>query len=190
MRSLLLGLFIPILAAICLALPPSASALYPSDPVSVEADRKPVDTRKNLKELAKTYPQLLQAETSDLNAEFVKYDLSNFDLSQADLQGAYFSVSNVQDANLSGANLDDVIAYATRFDNADLSDTTFRNADLFKSFFYGAKIDGADFTDANLDQSQQRYLCERATGKNSKTGVDTFDSLECSGVSDRYVPAV
>lgn len=189
LRKVLTGLLIPLVAAVFMVLPRPAAALYPSDPVSVEADRKVPNTRRNLEELSKKYPQLIQAETSDLNAEFVKYDLSNFDLRDADLRGAYFSVTNAENANFSGANLDDVIAYATRFDNANLSDVTLRNADLLKSFFKGANIDGADFTDANLDQSQQRDLCSRATGKNSRTGASTFDSLGCGSVSDRYQAA-
>ena len=48
-------------------------------------------------------------------------------------------------------------------------------------------IDGTDFTDANLDLSQRKSLCSRATGTNSQTGVDTIDSLECSGLKG-YMP--
>ena len=68
--------------------------------------------------------------------------------------------------------MSNVIAYAVRFDNADLSDSNFSNGELLKSVFDGAIIDGTDFTDANLDLSQRKSLCERATGTNSKTGVD------------------
>ena len=44
------------------------------------------------------------------------------------------------------------------------------------------KIDGADFTDALLDRSQQKALCERASGK-------TAESLKCGSLSSSYVPA-
>ena len=81
----------------------------------------------------------------------------------------------------------DLIAYAVRFDNADLSDANLTNGELMKSVFDGATIDGTDFTDANLDLSERKSLCERATGTNSKTGVDTVDSLECSGLRG-YMP--
>ena len=50
-----------------------------------------------------------------------------------------------------------------------------------------ATFDGTDFTDANLDLSQRKSLCERASGTNSQTGVNTIDSLECTGLKG-YMP--
>jgi len=141
------------------------NALYPSDPSSVDG-LKPDLHGQNLQ-----------------NQEYVKYDVSSVNFSDANLRGSFFSVSDARNADFSGANLDDVIAYATRFDNADLSNSSLRNAELLKSVFDGANIDGADFSGANLDQSQQRSLCKRATGK-------TFDSLDCNSSSESYVPAV
>ena len=145
-------------------------ALYPSDPSSVDV----LDT--NL------HGQNLQ------NTEYVKYDLSGKDLGDSDLEGAYFSVTNARNANFKGANLKNVIAYATRFDNADLSDSVLVNGELLKSIFDGASIDGADFTNANLDLKQQKALCDRASGKNSKTGVETVASLGCAGLGQNYIP--
>ncbi len=107
------------------------------------------------------------------NNEFVKYDLSYQDLGEANLQGAYMSVTTAKNSSFKSANMKDLIAYAVRFDNADLSD--------------GAIIDGADFTDANLDLSQRKSLCERASGTNPQTGVNTIDSLECTGLKG-YMP--
>jgi hypothetical protein len=40
-------------------------------------------------------------------------------------------------------------------------------------------IDGADFTDAIIDGGQRKWLCTKAKGTNSKTGVATSASLEC-----------
>ncbi len=165
LRSVFLGLLVPLFGIIYLMLPVPVSALYPSDPVSVEGLK------------ADLHGQNLQKQ------EYVKYDVSGVDFSGANLEGSFFSVSDARNANFSGANLDNVIAYATHFENADLSNASLRNADLLKSFFDGAEIDGADFSDANLDQSQQRALCARATGS-------TFDSLACGSVSDSYVPSV
>tara|TARA_B100000963_G_scaffold302081_1_gene274876 strand:- start:956 stop:1504 length:549 start_codon:yes stop_codon:yes gene_type:complete len=149
--------------------PISADALYPSDPSSVDVLKE--DYRgKDLQ-----------------NTEYVKYDLSSQDLAEVNLQGAYMSVTTAKNSSFKGANMKDLIAYATRFDNADLSDADLTNGELMKSVFDGAVIDGTDFTNANLDLSQRKALCSRASGTNSKTGVDTFDSLECAGLKG-YTP--
>ena len=97
------------------------------------------------------------------------------------------SVTTAKNSSFKSANMKDLIAYAVRFDNADLSDANLTNGELMKSVFDGATIDGADFTDANLDLKTRKSLCERATGTNSQTGVDTFESLECSGLKG-YMP--
>ena len=163
-----LFIFLPLIIGLLLN-PISANALYPSDP-------SPVDVLKD------------DLHGKDLqNTEYVKYDLSGQDLGEANLEGAYFSVTTAKNANFKGANMSNVIAYAVRFDNADLSDSNFSNGELLKSVFDGAIIDGTDFTDANLDLSERKSLCSRATGTNSKTGVDTFESLECTGLKG-YMP--
>jgi len=161
-------IFLPLIIGLLLN-PISANALYPSDPSSVDVLKDDLHGKD------------LQ------NTEYVKYDLSGQDLGEANLEGAYFSVTTAKNANFKGANMSNVIAYAVRFDNADLSDSNFSNGELLKSVFDGAIIDGTDFTDANLDLSERKSLCSRATGTNSKTGVDTFESLECTGLKG-YMP--
>ena len=163
-----LFIFLPLIFGLLMN-PISANALYPSDPSSVDVLKE--DYRgKDLQ-----------------NTEYVKYDLSSQDLGEVNLQGAYMSVTTAKNSSFKGANMKDLIAYATRFDNADLSDADLTNGELMKSVFDGAVIEGTDFTNANLDLSQRKALCSRASGTNSKTGVDTFDSLECSGLKG-YTP--
>ena len=161
-------LILPLIFGLIL-IPTSAFALYPSDPSSVDGLKGDLHGKD------------LQ------NTEYVKYDLSSMDLGEANLEGAYFSVTTAKNASFKGANMSNIIAYAVRFDNADLTDSDFSNGELLKSVFDGAQIDGADFTDANLDLAQRKSLCSRASGTNPKTGVDTFDSLQCTGLAG-YTP--
>ena len=158
-----LFVLIPVLASLIIS-PLSVSALYPSDPSSVES----LDPSLAGKDLQ--------------NTEYVKYDLSGKDLGGTNFTGAYFSVSTLKDSDLTGANMTNVIAYATRFDNANLTNVNLTGAELLKSVFDGVTIDGADFTDAVLDRSQQKKLCEVATGS-------TAESLGCSTTAAGYVPA-
>ena len=163
-----LFIFLPLVVGLLIS-PITTNALYPSDPSSVDVLKE--DYRgKDLQ-----------------NTEYVKYDLSSQDLSEVNLQGAYMSVTTAKNSSFKGANMKDLIAYATRFDNADLSDADLTNGELMKSVFDGAAIEGTDFTNANLDLSQRKALCSRASGTNSKTGINTFDSLECAGIKG-YTP--
>jgi uncharacterized protein YjbI with pentapeptide repeats len=82
-------------------------------------------------------------------------------------------------ANLHGADFSNGIAYLVDFRGADLSDTVLVEAIMLRSRFDDVDITGADFTDTVLDGVQVKKLCTRAKGVNSKTGVDTRESLGC-----------
>jgi uncharacterized protein YjbI with pentapeptide repeats len=107
----------------------------------------------------------------------VKLGSSNF--SNADLRGAVFNGSLLEGTNLHGIDFSQGISYLTRFKNADLSDAVFKDAMMLRSTFDHVNVTNADFTNAILDMVQVKKLCINASGVNSKTGVDTRQSLGC-----------
>jgi uncharacterized protein YjbI with pentapeptide repeats len=113
-------------------------------------------------------------------AQFTNVDLTSADFSNSDLRGAVFNGSALENSNLHGADLTNGLAYLSSFRGADLSDAVFAEAIMLRSKFEGANITGADFTLAVLDGDQIAQLCVNASGVNSKTGVETRESLGCN----------
>ena len=113
------------------------------------------------------------------SAELSHIDLQETNFANASLRGAVFSGSNLSKANFHGADLTNAIADQANFSNADLSDAILSDSILLRSVFNGTNITGADFTNAILNGSQTKELCQRATGVNSQTSVATRDSLGC-----------
>ena len=113
-------------------------------------------------------------------ANFTKVRLEEANLSNSDLRGAVFSICNLTGANLHGIDFTNGFSYITIFDNADLTDAILVESIILRSTLTGADVTGADFTAAILDFDQVEILCKSASGVNSKTGVDTRDSLGCS----------
>ena len=179
--SVLLGLTLFFYPSPSLAIYPSGGGL---PDIGLQRSFKDSDeSREAFKEEFPFYER--DEDGKPITSEFVKYDLSGYDLSGINLQGALFSVSTLKRANLEEANLENSIAYATHFEEANLKNTNFRNAVLSKSFFMATDIDGADFTGAIIDDSQREDLCSRASGINSKTGSDTYESLDCLSLNVR-----
>lgn len=112
-------------------------------------------------------------------AEFTNANLTSTNFSEADLAGAVFSASNMTDTNLHGANLEQSMLDQIPMIRVDLSDAILIGSMMLRSDFLDVNITGADFTGTILDRAQIRELCKVAQGTNSKTGVDTRESLGC-----------
>ncbi|MDX2256307.1 MAG: pentapeptide repeat-containing protein [Pseudanabaenaceae cyanobacterium bins.39] len=110
---------------------------------------------------------------------FANANMEGANFANADLRGSVLSASILRNANLQGVNLTGALLDQTDFAKANLSDALMMETLLLRSTFDYVNIDGADFTDAILDGAQRKWLCSKAKGVNSRTGVSTRDSLEC-----------
>ncbi|PZO37614.1 MAG: hypothetical protein DCF19_18180 [Pseudanabaena frigida] len=110
---------------------------------------------------------------------FANANMEGANFENADVRGAVFSASILRRANLKGANFSGGLLDQADFAKADLSDALLVETILLRSTFDFVNIDGADFTDAIIDGGQRKWLCSKAKGTNSKTGVTTRESLEC-----------
>jgi len=111
--------------------------------------------------------------------EFTNVNFFNTNFSNADLRGGVFNGVVLEKVNLHGVDFSGGIAYLVEFKQSNLSDGIFTDALLLRSKFNNVDVTGADFTNAVLDGLQVKQLCLRASGVNSKTGVDTRESLGC-----------
>ena len=114
-----------------------------------------------------------------IRAEFTSVTLRNANFTNADLRGALFNGVLLDGANMHGSDFSSGIAYVSKFKNVDLSDAILTDSNLLRSNFDNVDVTGADFTNALLDIQQLKKLCINASGTNSKTGVDTRESLGC-----------
>ncbi|PZU97068.1 MAG: hypothetical protein DCE90_07990 [Pseudanabaena sp.] len=114
-----------------------------------------------------------------IRAEFNNTTFKNINFTNADLRGALFNGVLLDGANLHGVNFSSGIAYVSRFKDVDLTDAILTDSNMLRSTFDNVNVTGADFTDALLSTQDIKKLCVNASGTNSKTGVDTRESLGC-----------
>lgn len=115
--------------------------------------------------------------------EFVeKYpipDLTDINLSGADLRGVDFSRVAMRGANFFGANLEDTDLSGAKLANANLSQAILNRANLTGTDLCGANLSGASFESANLINT----LCKSAVFDSANLSGATFNSAALHGAS-------
>jgi uncharacterized protein YjbI with pentapeptide repeats len=112
-------------------------------------------------------------------AQFANVKLDNAKLDKTNLIGAVFSTSTLRGTSFKGADMTQIIFDQVRLINVDFSDAVLEDGLLLRAEFNNIKADGADFTGTILSTLQTKQLCANVSGTNSKTGVDTRESLGC-----------
>jgi len=114
-------------------------------------------------------------------SNFTAADMRFAKLRGANLRGAYMMKMVAPEVDFTGADLSDALMDRAVLVKADFTNANLSRVVLTSSDLEGAIIEGADFTDALLDQKTQQSLCKTAGGTNPETGVSTRASLGCSG---------
>lgn len=129
--------------------------------------------------------QTLDLEDADLSGGL---DLSGYDLSFSNFEGA-----DLRDANLSGADLNSSVLDYADLERADLSGADLRSADLFSATLTDAMLAGSDLTYARLRYAQisgadfsgadltLAWLVDLAVDAGAEVGLSAIDTLVQTG---------
>lgn len=108
------------------------------------------------------------------------FDLTNADLTRANLQGADLTLANLEGANLSHANLQGADLYRSSLSRVNLSFAKLENAFLMAAYLQDAELTGANLEGVNAVRSD--FSGARLSGANLKNAC-----LDCAQLNTTYL---